>query len=729
MDLIDFGPKKIIINQSQIKTAKSISDVIKGIQSNITPQNILDLKLLTNNIDYIKTTIELETEDRWHVRDSYSWMQECGRKIGIISEYIISLGVLLKAPFFTNKYGDNIELHDWDDVNYVTTKINDVLSVTGGSSKGSEIDILIVDKDETKWKMWGFSSKMRKIYGAKTINWGDIEIKQMDCLLRTGCNDIVFGAVIFDRNHLQNYKIKYKDVIIYDWADIKVIWQQVYAILQTSNFDCGVVNNAIRGEKLPLQPRYHQILAMEDAKKYYSNGGKFFLFDHICRSGKTITALKTSKEISAKNILLLTSFPCINEMEWADTINRFTEFGHWNVKNFSDRTGYFDSDKNNFVMVSFQHYKKPDDDGSCGLNKAIFAEIRDQKWDLVIVDEVHYGFETEKSQDIIEGLNFDKCLALSATPFVNYFRNTFDATNTHRWTIFDEAERAKIDPIYAESPKMHFLLYTPPKTLYEDYAKEFPFEDGITFTKLMRVKDDGEFFYKRDIEILIKYLVGDKDSRYKLKNSPFDHSRRQGEDIGNGVLIFVPNVASLRPLQKILLENPVVKSIYGDNIEYTYSDARASADLKNWLVKIANKGRFIILAVDQLTTGVTMAGVDTVILMNDGESPQELIQRMYRCRTATKTKKDAYVIDLNPARTFRMVFEYTATLAEVDNANQIDYFKKFFDCNPIVYNDGAVFVDIDTEMSQIFTDAGNRYFNYFGKLSLLKNDELCEESV
>ena len=701
------------------------SDIIKDIQSNVSPTSIANLRLLGNDIDQIKAQIESEatTEGLSYPVD---WERECGRRIGIISEYIISLGALLKASFFTNEYGENFALHHWDTINHVTTKVNSILKVTGGSSSGAEVDILLVDEKEDK--MCGFSSKMRRMYSAKTLNWGDIEIEKMDCLLHTGCKNIQRGAFIFDHNHLQNFKTKYKDVKIYDWQHIKAIWQQVYSILAKRDFDYDQLDRFINSKKLDLVPYFHQTKAVNAATQYYGNGGEFFLFDHICRSGKTITALQTAKEIHAQNILLLTSFPCINEMEWADTILRFYDFAHWNVVNFSAGSGFYSAAKNNFVMVSFQDLKANDYNGNYGWNKPKFDQIRNQKWDLVIVDEVHYGFETDKSTDIIEGLTFDKCLALSATPFINYFRNTFDATNTNRWTIFDEAERAKVDPVYAAYPKMNFLLFAPPKAVYEEYFKEYTEEDGLTFAKLMRLNGTGEFFYKRDIEILIKYIFGDRDSKYKLKNSPFVSSRDKGQTIGDGIIIFVPKVECCEPLQKLLLENPVVRKIYGDNIHYTYSDTRKSYELKPWLQRVA-KPPFIIIAVDQLTTGVTVAGIDTVILMNDGESPQELMQRMFRCRTATKDKRDAYVIDLNPSRTFRMVYEYTTTLAEVDQKTQLEYFKRFFDCVSIVYNDGAKFVDVNKEMEDIFQQAGERYLNYFGKLTLLKNDELSAETV
>jgi hypothetical protein len=106
--------------------------------------------------------------------------------------------------------------------------------------------------------------------------------------------------------------------------------------------------------------------------------------------------------------------------------------------------------------------------------------------------------------------------------------------------------------------------------------------------------------------------------------------------------------------------------------------------------------------------------------MDDGESPQQLMQRMQRCRTAVDGKKDAFVIDLNPSRTLRMVYEYTATISEIDKKSQIDYFKEFFSLMPIVYCRDNKMVDCEKDLNKIFQEASDRYYNCFGKASLIQ---------
>ena len=710
--------------------SKEFSSVVNGIQSNVKKENISDLIFLGNNIDIIKEKIESEVESGKHYsRNSSDWKRECSRRIGILGEYIASLGFLLKVPFFTDKYGPNFSLYGWDKTNKIPNKINSILDLSSGSSAGGEIDILIID--EVIKKIYCFSSKFKNIYDG-TIHWSDMEIDRMPIIESKNIKsleeykDFGYGTFIFDRSHIVNNCKKYSDTIIYDWKDVDVIWKQVYSILQYNKFDCNKLNNIISGgSKQHLVPRFHQKKAAEAAMTYWNKEeGKFYLYDHICRSGKTITALYTCQQMKFNNVLLITSFPCINEMEWSDTVDRFYDFSYWNVVNYSGHKGEFDSDKSNFVMISFQDLKSNDVDNNCyGLDKSKFDSIRGKKWDCIIIDEVHYGYETEKSKNIMEGFDFSHCLCLSATPFVNYFRNTFDSSNTHRWTLFDEKEMSKDYPYYAEYPKMNFLLFSPPKKVYEDYLQEYIKEDGLTFRKLLKIKGSDTFFYEKDIKTIVKFIFGEKDSenRYNSMNTPFNYSREEiGGSSGNGILIFVPECIHCKPLQQILLNNEMVKHIFGSNVHYTYSDLNKSGELKGWLKKNANPP-FIIIAVGQLTTGVTVAGVDTVILMDDTESPQQIMQRMFRCRTATKGKKEAFVIDLNPTRTFKMIYEYTATLAEIDKEDQISYFKKFFKLMPIVYCKDNKFIDVEKDIVKIFQEASSKYYDCFGKASLIND--------
>jgi superfamily II DNA or RNA helicase/tRNA1(Val) A37 N6-methylase TrmN6 len=712
-------------------------NAISALQSNITAQNIMNLNGLGNNLTFIKRRIEIEITQsgQFGGKGSDEWKKACARELGNFFEWIISSGVALNISFFTQKYG-KIKLYEWDKKNcQIGDRITKIQQIAGGSSKGGEIDVLFEDE---KNHVHIFSAKFRNMYSGE-VNWGDLEIKQMSTIYENekyNSGNVTKGAFIYDTDHLKNKVSEYEDVVLYGFDDLKEIWSQVYAVLEENNFDIEALNYIIDNEKLSLELRYHQIKARNDAVNYWKSGaGKYFLFDHVCRSGKTITALATCKAMGFRNVLLLTSFPCINEMEWQDTIHRFSMFDIWdnNFVDFSRKVGQYKNGEANFVAISLQDLKSNDYGNNLyGMQKRKFDNIRNRKWDCVIVDEIHYGYETEKSLNIMDELDFDYCLALSATPFVNYFKGTFNASNTNRWTLMDETKRAKEypDSVYAKYPNLHFLLFAPPKEVFEEW-KDYDPAEGLTFKKLLRLKGDGDFYYWRDVNNLVSFIYGKKNDRIN-KNTPAGHTRTNGmSKIGEGTLIFVPETKHCKPLKSLLEDNNALNDYYDEVpiIDFTYSDKNSASDLKNWLKKKTESGKpFIIIAVGQLTTGVTISNVDTVILMNDGESPQDLMQRMLRGRTAKDGKKDAFIIDLNPSRAFRMVYEYCSTIAEERDMSHIDVFKEYFDLVPVAYNNGNELVDVKEELNDIFEKAAIRYYDFFNRKDII-NDELNENII
>jgi hypothetical protein len=84
-----------------------------------------------------------------------------------------------------------------------------------------------------------------------------------------------------------------------------------------------------------------------------------------------------------------------------------------------------------------------------------------------------------------------------------------------------------------------------------------------------------------------------------------------------------------------------------------------------------NKG-LVILAGEKLSMGVSLPCVDAVFLFNDSKSPDDIIQKMYRALTPSIGKKSAFVVDLNPVRSFAAIYNYTraASIGEVKTVQE-----------------------------------------------------------
>jgi hypothetical protein len=88
------------------------------------------------------------------------------------------------------------------------------------------------------------------------------------------------------------------------------------------------------------------------------------------------------------------------------------------------------------------------------------------------------------------------------------------------------------------------------------------------------------------------------------------------------------------------------------SVSYTNSNENDSKGLKEWIkVNEANAKRTnIIIAVKQLSVGVTLPSCDMVLHWNDGRSLAEYIQRSERCKNPKESTDQVYVVDFNPHR-------------------------------------------------------------------------------
>lgn len=67
----------------------------------------------------------------------------------------------------------------------------------------------------------------------------------------------------------------------------------------------------------------------------------------------------------------------------------------------------------------------------------------------------------------------------------------------------------------------------------------------------------------------------------------------------------------------------------------------------------------IIIAGKMLTLGVSLPCVNVVALMDDSKSSDLTYQKMFRALTESEGKKIGYVVDMNPVRTLKTLYDYT----------------------------------------------------------------------
>ena len=382
-----------------------------------------------------------------------------------------------------------------------------------------------------------------------------------------------------------------------------------------------------------------------------------------------------------------------------------------------------DFNKNSIILLSLQDAKGGEDT----FEKEKFDIIRDIEFDLIIIDEVHYGVETDRTKDFLSKVKYKRMLGLSATPTKNLLCGRFSKENIHSYTLVDEFNlKSKFPEIYPYAD-INFLIWN----LSNDEKSELKYfsdEEQFKFDKLFRIESD-EFYYKSDITFLFKKLIGDRDicRRDKLgTNYPFKNS---GEySVVKSILLFVPNIQCQYKLKSLLEEF----DSYNDfNIHITNSSEYSSKQLISKIRRDFKSGdkRSIIIAVDQLTTGITLEDCDMVVLMNDWKSVDRYTQASFRCQSPRPDKKNCWVLDFNAARSFELMWEYQNIISKNNGKSLSDNIKEWVECVNI-------FNRVDGELLKIDFDSFNReYYKYvlekprFNYQSVILSDKLLDKEI
>jgi superfamily II DNA or RNA helicase len=495
-------------------------------------------------------------------------------------------------------------------------------------------------------------------------------------------------------------------------------------------------NSDLHKSEITLKP--HQIEANIKINECFNSDDKRCLLAHKPRSGKTFTTIYNIKENNYKNVVILTSYPILN-FQWEEVITGFKGFSNTDIIIGSGLSKIeLNIDKNSIVLLSLQDVKG----GKEVFEKEKFDIIKDIEFDLLVIDEVHYGVETEKTQDFLNKIKYKRMLGLSATPTRNLLCGRFSREQIHNYTLVEEVKLKKQYPELYPYADINFLIWN----LSNDERKELKYfsdEEQFKFDKFFRIegvkyKDDnqkiidyesGDFYYKSDIIYLFKKLIGDRDicRRDKLGTTyPF---KNNGEfSVVKSILLFIPNIHSQYRLKSLLEE---LESYDDFNIHITNSNEYSSNQLIKRIRREFKSGdkRSIILAVDQLTTGITLDDCDMVALMNDWRSVDKYVQASFRCQSPRDGKENCWVLDFNAARSFELMWEYQNIISKNNGKGIAENIKEWVECVNI-------FNRVDGEFKRVDFDGFNNEYNKavlerprFNYQSVILQDRLSDVEV
>ena len=512
--------------------------------------------------------------------------------------------------------------------------------------------------------------------------------------------------------------------------------------------------NPERTKDFPMRPEQEQ--AVNETYDYFVEEiaeGKVphYLWNCKMRFGKTFATYELMKKMGAKKVLVLTFKPAV-ESQWKEDLLTHKDFeGYQFSSKEYQPIEKIDRNKPFVCFGSLQDYLGKNEVGGIKeKNKVVFEET----WDLIVLDEYHYGAWNERTQKTIDNQTQDEVdakqkkeydkesgessitekewdentlkarsyLYLSGTPFKALANGDFTEEQIFNWTYAKE-QQAKKDECalghltdetnpYLRLPKMWFLTYQLPEevTRYVDNYGEVEFSLNKFFEATADENGVAQFKFKREVEQFLDIIRGKvsiKDSRSLESREPdilpFTDVFR---DICNHQMWILPSIAACDAMENLLKEHNWFSQ--GRTI-INCSGTKAGVGVKA-LEKVLDKLQknpyssdkgSIILSCGKLTTGVTMPFLTAILMLSNCSSPETYFQTAFRVQSPWVSKgedgknvilkDECYVFDFAPTRVLSMMVDYANDL-EVDNTKTIvQKVEEFIDFLPVLQYDGFSF--------------------------------------
>lgn len=480
-------------------------------------------------------------------------------------------------------------------------------------------------------------------------------------------------------------------------------------------FECSVddvssaINNIVTGVSRPNNygMRSEQQDCHDKAVSHFKSGGEKFLMNAKMRFGKTFTSYQIIKSLEIKRVLVITYKPAV-DASWREDLETHVDFDGWSyhsAKNFDSSNPIQLNGKNvEILFTSFQDFNEFD--------KAKWQHARNYHYDMIVIDEMHYGSKTERAQESLSQLSFDRILYVSGTPLKALMSGEFLEEEIYSWSYADEQAKRKIEQdsgwsteIYRWLPVMRFHTFEvaeEAKKLTSAYNEE----EGFTMTKMFG-SDDGDVFVDESaVKLFLDQVFGIGVRK--------DHSPVRTHAVDHMLFVMPSNVNSATAMSK-LLEKRVgndykIINVAGDNV-------KKLTDVKD-LIKRNQKT--ITVTCGRFNTGVTVPEWDMIMMLDDTRAPETYFQTIFRCQSPDKTRQKELcsVVDFNPQRCLEMIYEFADITAKTGQSTQ-QAVREFLKFAPVLdHSDNKpVEVSVDTVLSMMSETGG--YAERFGSNIML----------
>jgi superfamily II DNA or RNA helicase len=476
--------------------------------------------------------------------------------------------------------------------------------------------------------------------------------------------------------------------------------------------------------------RPEQKYAVDKTAAHFKRAGQStdaieMLWNAKMRFGKTFAAYQLALKLGLAKVLVLTYKPAVQDA-WQKDLENHVDFSDYVFLKRDSLNHITEYTQQSQFIVAFASYQdllgtKDDETDIKDKHKGLFAT----HWDLVIIDEFHYGTGTRKAKDMLadqvdskkeqkelekelfaeedeeareeqtseeiaavveKSVTSDYRLFLSGTPFRAMADARFDQDAIFNWTYTDEqkakAEWAAKHPNEPESnpyrslPQIQMYLYKVSDDLLKEGIQEgkdeFSLNHFLKAKKRQFLKPDAVNKWLDLISGRIRPHVEVADElvdEVKLQSSeyPYDPTGALHGQLDH-TLWYLNRVDSAYAMKEALESHPIFSQYH--IILAAGKELKSGVDaVQPVLDAIDRNNKTITLSVGKLTTGVSIPKWKAVLFLRDTESPENYFQTAFRAQTPYKDpltgaiKERCFIFDFSPNRSLKLLTSYSEKLS------------------------------------------------------------------
>lgn len=438
-----------------------------------------------------------------------------------------------------------------------------------------------------------------------------------------------------------------------------------------------------RGDK-PYELRPNQKATVLNFTKAVKKGRNNLLMYAVMRFGKTFTALSCALTSNRYKSILVVSGKADVKMEWKKTVEGIKNFEGFDfldstllARNPHAINDALEQGHRPVVFLTLQ-------DLSGDTIKAKHQDVFSRQWDLLIIDETHYGARAEAYGKVLRGskkelkaelkyaetsddyenseelksLRASVRIHLSGTPYRILMGSEFDKEDIIAFYQFSDIVKDKDrwdeehintddynewdNPYYGFPQMIRFAFNVNASSMkrMEELRKnkvEYALNELLRPKSTMKDKDGLhlQFVYEKEVLDLLMAIDGSQEDS-NILGFLNDERIKRGK-LCRHIVCVLPYRASCDAFESLIKEHKEefknlcqyeILNITGVENEEMFKDALAVKDRIEEMEKQGKKT--ITLTVNRMLTGTTVEQWDTMIYLKDTASPQEYDQAIFR---------------------------------------------------------------------------------------------------